>query len=332
MTSVTVIIVNWNGGALLNECLTRLTQQTLAPARILVMDNGSTDGSAQRAEQVPGVTVRMLGANLGFAAANNRALEECDTELVALLNPDALPDADWLKCLVAAAHAHPHVAFFGSRQIAYGSPTILDGIGDVYHLSGLIWRDGYKRSQNVADDIAREIFSACACAALYRRAVLTEAGGFDEDFFCYAEDIDLGFRLRLSGHTCRYVPDAIVHHVGSMSSGGQHSDFSIYHGHRNLVWTYVKNMPGALFWALLPVHILLNVVSVAYFSASGQSKVIWRAKRDAIKGLPGMWRKRRSIQADRHVRIMDVWHLLDKRLGFSKRQPASWPPTHTFKN
>lgn len=323
MTSVTVIIVNWNGGALLNECLSRLTQQTLPPARILVMDNGSTDGSAQQAGQVPGVAVRMLGANLGFAAANNLAIKECDTDLVALLNPDALPDADWLKCLVTAANAHPDVAFFGSRQVVYGLPTLLDGIGDVYHLSGLVWRNGYKRSQNAADDIAGEIFSACACAALYRKDVLAEAGGFDEDFFCYVEDIDLGFRLRLNGHTCRYVPDAIVHHVGSMSSGGQNSDFSVYHGHRNIVWTFVKNMPGALFWILLPIHVLLNVVAVAYFSARGQSKVIWRAKRDAIKGLPGMWRKRRKLHAHRHVAVMDVWRVLDKRLGLSREKKSA---------
>jgi len=290
------------------------------------MDNGSTDGSAQRAGQVPGVTVRMLGVNLGFAAANNHAIKECDTELVALLNPDALPDANWLKRLVAAAHAHPDVAFFGSRQIVYGLPTTLDGIGDVYHLSGLVWRDGYKRYQNVADDIAGEIFSACACAALYRRDVLIEAGGFDEDFFCYVEDIDLGFRLRLGGHTCRYVPDAIVHHVGSMSSGGQNSDFSVYHGHRNMVWTFVKNMPGALFWILLPIHVLLNLVAVAYFSTRGQSKVIWRAKRDAIKGLPGMWDKRRKIQADRHAGIMNVWRTLDKRLRFSRKTAHNSPP------
>lgn len=310
--------MNWNGGAFLNECLTRLTQQTLAPTRILVMDNGSTDGSAVSAERIPGVTVRKLGANLGFAAANNLAIKECGTELIALLNPDALPDTNWLRCLVAAAHSHPDVAFFGSRQVAYGLPTILDGIGDVYHLSGLVWRDGYKRSQNATDELPCEIFSACACAALYRRDVLTGVGGFDEDFFCYVEDIDLGFRLRLEGHTCRYVPDAIVHHVGSMSSGGQNSDFSVYHGHRNIVWTFVKNMPGALFWMLLPIHVLLNLVSVAYFSVRGQSKVIWRAKRDAVKGLPGMWRKRRKIQTGRRVVIMDVWRTLDKRL-FSRK-------------
>lgn len=315
-STVTVIVVNWNGGAFLDECLMRLKQQSLLPKRILVMDNGSTDGSAERAQQIPGVTVRMLGANLGFAVANNRALDECDTDLVALLNPDAFPDADWLMRLVFAAHAYPHVAVFGSRQMVYGLPATLDGIGDVYHISGLVWRDGHSRAQCTTDDVAGEIFSSCACAVLYRRDVLVRAGGFDEDYFCYVEDIDLGFRLRLAGHTCLYIPDAVVHHVGSASSGGHHSDFSVYHGHRNLVWTFIKNMPGGLFWALLPLHVLLNIIAVAHFAMHGQGKVIWRAKRDAIKGIPGMWRKRRRIQSSRSATITDIWRVLDKGLGY----------------
>jgi GT2 family glycosyltransferase len=312
--SVTIIIVNWNGGTFLDECLGRLKQQSLIPTRILVMDNGSTDGSAERAQQVPGVTVRKLGANLGFAVANNRALDECDTDLVALLNPDAFPDADWLMRLVSAARAYPDIAVFGSRQMIHGLPATLDGVGDVYHISGLVWRDGYNRAQCDADDVAGEIFSPCACAALYRRDALVRAGGFDEDYFCYVEDIDLGFRLRLAGYTCLYVPDAIVHHIGSASSGGKHSDFSVYHGHRNLVWTFIKNMPGILFWALLPLHIFLNLVTVACFSVRGQGKVILRAKWDAIKGIPEMWRKRTRIQADRRATITDIWRVLDKKL------------------
>ncbi|SEP23985.1 glycosyltransferase family 2 protein [Nitrosovibrio sp. Nv6] len=313
MGTVTVVIVNWNGGTLLDKCLVHLTQQSLLPARILVMDNGSTGGSAERARQVPRVTVRMLGANLGFAGANNRALDECDTDLVALLNPDAFPAADWLMNLVSTARAHPNVAVFGSRQMVHEAPTKLDGIGDIYHISGLVWRDGHSRVKCAGDDIACEIFSPCACAVLYRRDALVRTGGFDEDYFCYVEDIDLGFRLRLAGHTSIYVPNAVVHHVGAASSGGRHSDFSVYHGHRNLVWTFIKNMPGVLFWALLPLHILLNFVTIVHFSTRGQGKVIWRAKRDAIKGIPRMWHKRRRIQANRRATIVDIWRALDKR-------------------
>jgi GT2 family glycosyltransferase len=314
MPMVTVIIVNWNCGDLLRRCLSDLLRQTVPPERILVMDNGSSDGSAEMVAGLPGVTVRMLGANLGFAAGNNRAFAECDTEFVALLNPDAFPEPDWLEKLLAAARAYPDAAAFGSRQMAEEMDGVVDGLGDVYHFSGLVWRRGHGRSLEPSDLVSCEIFSPCAGAALYRRAALAEVGGFDEDFFCYVEDVDLGFRLRLTGYRSLYVPDAVVHHVGSATTGGQHSDFSVYHGHRNLVWTYVKNMPGWLFWAFLPAHLLLHFVTLIHFTLSGQGRVIWRAKRDALTGIPGMWRKRKQLQAIRRASLADIWRVLGKRM------------------
>ena len=158
----------------------------------------------------------------------------------------------------------------------------------------------------------KEIFSPCAAAALYRRNALVAVGAFDEDHFCYLEDVDLGFRLRLAGFRAIYVPGAVVHHVGSATSGGQHSDFALYHGHRNLVWTYVKNMPGALFWMCLPLHLFLNLVAVLVFAIRGRGKVLLRAKRDAIKGVPKMWAKRRAVQRSRRVPLSSLWGVLDK--------------------
>ena len=111
-----------------------------------------------------------------------------------------------------------------------------------------------------------------------------------------------------------YVPDALVHHVGSATSGGKCSDFSVYYGHRNLVWTFVKNMPGLLFWLLLPLHILLNLVTIVWFSLKGQGRIILAAKWDALKGLPKMWRKRRVIQSERVATVREIWHVLDKRI------------------
>lgn len=316
---VTVIIVNWNGGHLLAQCLHDLLRQSVQPARILVMDNGSSDGSAEQAAQQPGVTVRLLGQNLGFAGGNNRAFSECSTEYIALLNPDAFPEPDWLEKLIAAAQANPEVVAFSSRQMVHGADGIVDGLGDVYHFSGLVWRNGYGRMLSESNDVSRALFSPCAGAALYRRDALVEVGGFDEDFFCYVEDVDIGFRLRLAGHRSMYVPDAVVHHVGSASTGGRHSDFSVYHGHRNLVWAFVKNMPGVLFLAFLPLHIVLNVVTVIYFFLCGQGEVILRSKLDAIKGLPRMWRKRREIQAKRVATVGEIWRVLDKRLWLGRR-------------
>lgn len=314
--TITIIIVNWNGGVLLAECLRHIERQTVRPARVMVVDNASSDNSIASAEAFTNVTVRRLDDNLGFAGGNNRAFAECDTEFVALLNPDAFPEPEWLEHLLAAAGAYPEVAAFGSRQLCFEDTEIMDGIGDIYHVSGLAWRNRHGKKKQAEDLVPREIFSPCAAAALYRRQALVDIGGFDEDFFCYIEDVDLGFRLRLAGHRAMYVPEAVVRHVGS--TGGQRGNFSAYHGHRNMVWTFVKNMPGILFWLLLPLHFLLNLVTIGRYIAHGKGGIILCAKKDAVKGLPQAWSKRKRIQATRIATVRDIWRILDKRLIPSK--------------
>ncbi|MEB4593074.1 glycosyltransferase family 2 protein [Candidatus Thiothrix sp. Deng01] len=314
MNNADIVIVNWNSGKLLVTVLKRLVNQFTPPSQIWLLDNASSDGSAGGIQSWQQVRFIQESNNLGFSKGNNIALLHSDSEFVGLLNPDAFPEPDWLEKLLQAAADYPDAAAFGSRQLCHHDPSLLDGIGDTYHLSGLVWRDRHAVPQTSADLTPHEIFSPCAAAALYRRSALEEIGFFDEDYFCYVEDVDLGFRLRLAGYKAMYVPDAVVHHVGSATTGGQQSDFSVYHGHRNLVWTYVKNMPGILFWALLPLHLALNVGSILWFTARGQGKVILKAKWDAIKGLPNMWRKRRQIQKNRKASIADIWRVLDKRV------------------
>jgi len=314
--SVSVIIVNWNGGSLLLDCLDHLQAQSLPADKVLLMDNGSTDDSAKKAALMPGISVHFLNENLGFAKANNLAIQECDTEWVALLNPDALADKDWLFNLMQATQKNPDIAAFGSQQRLLNTPDRLDGVGDTYHISGLIWRTGHEKlcTEYTVDN--NDIFSPCACAALYKLSALNEVGGFDEDFFCYVEDVDLGFRLQLHHYQARYVPKAIVYHAGSASTGGKHSEFSLYHGHRNLVWTFIKNMPPLLFWSLLPLHLLLNIISIGYFSYRGQGKIMLKSKYDALLGIPKMWHKRQEIQANKKASLFKVWSLLNKQLFF----------------
>ena len=156
-----------------------------------------------------------------------------------------------------------------------------------------------------------EIFAPCA-AALFHRDALVDVGGFDEDFFCYVEDVDLGFRLRLAGYRCLFVPASVAQHVGSGTTGGQHSEFAMYHGHRNMVWTFVKDMPGMLFWLLLPLHVLMNLATILWFASKGRSGVILRAKRDALLELPEMWRKRKMIQSTRIASAREIFRLMDK--------------------
>lgn len=313
---VTVVVVNWNGERFLDRCLSALLAQTVEPHEIILLDNASSDTSLDIVRRFPSVRLLAQNENLGFACGNNLAIEAAssESEWIALLNPDAFAEAHWLEALLTAVRANPGFDFFGSKLITAADTAVLDGAGDAYHVSGLVWRMGHGAPVPSLPEHVREVFSPCAAAAMYRRSALLDVGGFDEDYFCYSEDVDLGFRLRLAGYRCLYVPQSVAHHVGSGTTGGQHSDFAVYHGHRNLVWTFVKNMPGVLFWLMLPLHVMLNLVSIIWFALRGQGAIILRAKRDALLGLPKMWRKRQQIQKNRVASIKDIWRVLDKRL------------------
>jgi len=322
--SVLVVVVNFNGGALLSECLNSLTRQSFRDFRTVVVDNASTDGSADDLEKVfPDVFVLRSETNLGFAAGNNMAIREAgDAPFIALLNPDAIAHQDWLYCLMKAAQEHPEFALFGSRMYADARHTMLDGVGDAYHACGLPWRVGHGQQAQGRYLKHHEIFAPCAAAALYRKEVFTVTGGFDEDFFCYVEDVDLGFRARLSGMRALYVADAVVEHAGS-GLVGKHSDFQLYHGHRNLVWAYVRNMPFGLLLLYVPLHIVMTLVTLAAFGARGRGRILLRAKFDALKGLPHSLAKRRRTQALRLVSDAQIRAVLQRGLPRRFRQ-SGW--------
>ena len=235
-TNVSILIPNWNGMAYLPRCLGAISAQTCRDFEVIVVDNGSTDGSvAYLQEHHPEVTIIALDENLGFAAASNIGAKTAQGKWLALLNNDAFPEPDWLQTLVEATMEHPEYSFFASRLVKANQPDLLDGLGDAYHISGMAWRRYYNFPVDSINHLPEEVFSPCGAAALYNRDGFLDAGGFDEDYTSYHEDVDLGFRLRLRGHRCLYVPEAVVKHVGSASYGVQ-SDSQIYQGHRNLVW------------------------------------------------------------------------------------------------
>jgi GT2 family glycosyltransferase len=312
---VTVVIVNLNGEKFIHRCLSSVLKQTVTPSEIILVDNGSSDTSLDIVRHFPSVRLLAQTEDLGCARGNNLVINVVDVESdwIALLNPDAFPDPHWLEELLSAARDYPGFEVFGSKLVDAADPVMLDGVGDVYHISGLVWRKGHRNAVDASTIKIKEIFSPCGAASLYRKDVFAEAKGFDEDYFCYLEDVDLGFRLRLLGYHCLYVPQSVAYHIGSATTG-KHSDFSIYHGHRNLVWTYIKNMPGALFWLLLPLHITLNLASIVWFSLQRQGKVILKAKWDALCGIPHMWRKRREIQKKRKASVWEIWRALNKSI------------------
>jgi GT2 family glycosyltransferase len=307
------IIVNWNSHSLLQPCLEALNRQTVGLDKIIVVDNASEDGSCIDIDkQYQKVTLICLDTNTGFAIANNIGVEETTGyDWIALVNPDAFVRPDWLQRLLEAAKQYPEYACFASRLLTGHDGAMLDGAGDIYHVSGLAWRRGHGQAAAGRGIDRREIFSPCAAAALYRREAFLAVGGFDESYFCYFEDVDLGFRLRLAGYRCLYVPEAVVYHMGSATTG-KHSDFTVYHGHRNLVWTYFKNMPGSLLWLYLPQHLFLNLISLLWFTLQGQGRVILKAKWDALKGLPRVLKRRRQIQVNRQVSVWDLRRVMAK--------------------
>ncbi len=314
--SVSIIIISWNSRDYLPRCLSALSTQTYRDFEIILIDNGSTDGSTLGLlENYPNIDLHLerLETNQGFAAANNLGARLARGPWLALLNSDAFPQPDWLAQLIQAAENNPEFSFFASRQLQAKNPELLDGAGDAYHISGLAWRQylGYPADQfGLA---SREVFSACAAAALYSRAAFLQVGGFDEDFFSYYEDVDLSFRLRLQGFRCLYVPNAVVQHVGSASVGTQ-SDFMLYHWQRNFIWSFIKNMPSALLWKALPFHLLANVVFQLNSIRRKHGNISWKAKIDAMRGLSDAFYKRRKIQNESRVPAAGLLRIMEQGL------------------
>jgi GT2 family glycosyltransferase len=325
--NVAVLIVNWNGGRLLRQCLESLKCQRRLPDHIIVVDNNSGDDSLQHAEDaLRDVQLIRLRANAGFARANNIAAQAASRfDAFALLNPDAFADPDWLDELVKAADQEPDVAAFASQMLLASNPQYLDGAGDSYHVSGRAWRNGHRAWAAQWPSRPTEVFAPCAAAALYRRLAFNEVDGFDEQYFCYFEDVDLGFRLRLRGHRCMYVPSAVVRHMSS-GVGGYRSNFAVYHGERNGVWTFVKDMPGPLLWMYLPQHLALNIASLLYYPWRGQGRVVLKAKLDAIRGLPDIIKRRRMVQETRSANVWALRRALRRDLAAPYIARHSSPP------
>lgn len=279
---VTVVIVNYNSGGRLAKCLDCLMRQTFQDFETIVIDNGSTDGSAKPLKQAE-IDIRLVeaGANLGFAAANNLAVKEAKGAWLAFLNPDAYALPNWLEVFARAVEAYPDIDAFGSAQLDAKDQSRIDGAGDVCHALGLYYRGhfGWPAAKFPRDG---ECFSPCAAAAFYRRTVFENLGGFDERFFCYGEDVDLGFRLRLSGGRAVQLARAKVLHEGSGVTG-RDSDFSIYYGTRNRLWVYYKNIPFTALLLLTPIHVLTNGVMLARAALSGKGAAYWRGLRDGLK-------------------------------------------------
>lgn len=323
--SVSVIVANWNRRDLLRACLLSLSQQTFRDFEIIVVDNGSTDGSIELLGDRRFEYVRVIqnAENRGFCAANNQGIEAARGSWIALLNNDAEAEPRWLERLLAVVESEPDVGMAACKILTWENRTIIDKAGH------LIYPDGQNRGRGTGDpdrgqyDQIEEIAWPDGCAALYRRSMLDQIGGFDEDFFAYADDAELGLRGRIAGWRCLYVPDAVVyHHTGSTL--GRYSARRLFLIERNRIWLAAKLFPLSLL-ILNPVYFVVRASATALAGLRGRGEVaraagnlgavglikcLIKAQWAALAGLPAMLRKRRSVNAFRSLTAAQTRALL----------------------
>lgn len=314
--SVSVIVVNWNRRDLLRACLESLQAQTFRDFELIVVDNGSTDGSLDLLRQAPVETVRTIenAENRGFCAANNQGIEAARGRFIGLLNNDAEAEPGWLEQLLSAVESAPDVGMAASKILTWEDRGVIDKAGH------LIYPDGQNRGRGTGEpdqgqyDRLEETAWPDGCAALYRRSLLEQIGGFDEDFFAYADDAELGLRARIAGWRCLYTPKAVVyHHTGSTL--GRYSPERLFLIERNRLWLAAKLFPLSLL-VLNPLYFALRLAATALFALRGRGEIahasarlgavglikcLVRAQAAALAGLPAMLRKRRSLNAFRKL-------------------------------
>jgi len=323
---ISVVVVNWNGARFLRECLESLAAQTWPHRELIVVDNGSTDGSERLVREwcdSGRARALMLGENTGFTRANNLAFREARGEWIALLNNDAVAAPDWLEQLVRRGDLDNKIGMLGGKILFAWDKTLIDKAGH------LIYRDGLNRGRGTGQkdegqfETEEEILWPDGCAALYHRQLLADTGGFDDDFFAYGDDADLGIRARLLGWRAWYAPQAVVYHHHS-GTAGAYSPLKAMLVERNRLFLALKNFPlGVLlqnpFWALR------RYAWQAYgaLAATGSSGCFvrehgrWRlvktlgwAYLSAAKQLFPILAKRRKIQKNRQLSAGEVKALL----------------------
>jgi hypothetical protein len=313
--TVAVIIVNWNGRAYLEKCLTALRAQTYPAAEIVVVDNASTDDSVNLVRRLfPEVTLLPLPHNAGFAAGTNAGIRATASDYVALINNDAYADPEWLSRMIAVADRHPDAGMIACKVLRDDDPRVIDSAGLALDWAGFCWT--WRGGQH--DDPAEAEVTACwgpsGAAALYRRTMLAEVGLFDEDFFMYAEDADLNWRGQRAGWSCWYVPTARVRHVSSASAVAG-SSFQAYHLQRNKWWVWAKNVPGGKYLGWWLVLIGYDVLAAGWGLISRCDTASIAGRWAALRGLRRMWRKRADspTRTSAYLRLVQPlaapWHI-----------------------
>ena len=326
---ISVVIVNWNRKDLLHACLQSVAAQTFKDFEVIVVDNGSDDGSAAMVREFP-LPIRLIEnrENRGFCAANNQGFSVSQSEYVALLNNDAEADPGWLAALLAAITVKPDVGesdvgMVASKILVWEDPGIIDKCGHLIYPDGQNRGRGHGYRDQGQFDRQEEALWPDGCAALYRRAMLDEVGGFDEEFFAYADDAELGLRARIAGWNCLYAPAAVVrHHRGATL--GLTSARRLTLIERNRVLLVVKLFPWNLLWANGAYHLIRIGAGMAaalrgkgemqrYAGPKGKltaATALIKGTLSALPMIPSMLRKRRAFRSKHRLSPKQVRRLL----------------------
>jgi GT2 family glycosyltransferase len=299
--SIAVVVPNWNGRRWLPGCLRSIEGQSRPADEVIVVDNGSSDGSIELLrERAPAPRILALGRNTGFAFAANRGLEATGADAVALVNTDVELEPDWLERMAAALESEPGAASVACKMVDLADPTLLYDAGDVLRRDGACEQRGRFERDDGRFDAPGEVFGACAGAALYRRDAVLALGGFDERYFTYLEDVDLALRLRLAGWSCRYEP-AVARHAGEGSSVKLSKPLA-YWVERNTLLLLVKAFP--LRW--LPFVAYRQLGWARHALRQRRLSAHLRGALAAVPKLPAMVRDRRSLRRSSTVPLATV--------------------------
>lgn len=306
---VTVVIVTWNGRQFLPACLSSVAALTYPSYSVIVVDNGSTDGTdVYMREHFSSVEYIRLEQNTGFCHANNVGIMAATGEYVALLNNDTTVDAEWLSALVKGISARPEYAFASSCMRQMRAPEVLDRVADAFSSAGFMWALGAEESVDTYTTSC-DIFGACAGAALYRLSALEEVGLLDERFFAYVEDIDLSWRLHHAGHSGVYVPDAHVWHYGGGTSQGQTNPWVARQTVRNVWLTLFKNIPLWVWIKMAPRICVYHVYWMLRFRCIRAYVCGWFS---FILQVPGAYASRRKILRSSRLNARDIWRIMSE--------------------
>jgi GT2 family glycosyltransferase len=304
---ISIVIPNHGGAAYLERCLKSLAAQACPEMEIVVVDNASRDRSAECTRAVaPEAILLQQDRNLGFAGGANAGIRAAQGEWVAVLNNDTEVASGWLSACMRAIQDHPEASFFACRILDFNHRGWIYSAGDCFLRAGLGYRRGQEQEDREGFRKEMPIFSACGCAALYRRSVLKELGGFDERFFAYLEDVDLGLRLQAAGHCGYYVPSAEVYHHGAATSGGEFSPLSVRLRTRNALLLPLKSLPVRILFRCLPMIITAQLSWL--YRAAVHGKLV-----SYIRGLGGALLLAPAVIRDRAV-IRPHWRRAGRQL------------------